>query len=373
MSSKPRILVLSASTGNGHTSAADAIVAQAQAMGLHAVHEDVLDFTSKGFRKWYRGGYETLVRRRPKMWGHLYRSSDRPRFNYYFQTGLDRKFCRPLAKIIRSHKPDWVICTHSLPQPALAQMRAQYPFRMGVVVTDLYVHRMWLRGKPDWFFVPQEYSRNILAQRLPSVKDQITVSGIPVHPVFESAPRKEDARAQLEIEDSAELALVSSGGIGGGPLLEAVEALRIQGLLVTVIAGRNDAMRTALKNRFQDDSRVNVLGHIDQATMAKHMAAADFLVAKPGGLTTFEALTVGLPFLVYWPFLIPGQEEGNADFLEECGAGVIARNINELESQANILKDPVLRDQMSRAAKAHAPSHSAEKIVQQIITLSSQE
>ncbi|MEZ5163479.1 MAG: hypothetical protein R2688_06955 [Fimbriimonadaceae bacterium] len=142
MSEKPRILVLSASTGNGHTSAADAIVAQAQAMGLHAVHEDVLDFTSKGFRKWYRGGYETLVRRRPKMWGHLYRTSDRPRFNYYFQTGLDKQFCRPLSKIIRSHKPDWVICTHSLPQPALARMRDQISFRMGVVVTDLYVHRM---------------------------------------------------------------------------------------------------------------------------------------------------------------------------------------------------------------------------------------
>ncbi|MEZ5163478.1 MAG: glycosyltransferase [Fimbriimonadaceae bacterium] len=231
----------------------------------------------------------------------------------------------------------------------------------------------WLRGKPDWFFVPQEYSRDILAQRLPGVKDKITVTGIPVHPVFESAPKKRRQRAQLGIDETADLALVSSGGIGGGPLLEAVEALRIQGLLVTVISGRNEAMRAALKNRFQDDPRVNVLGHIDQATMVKHMAAADFLVAKPGGLTTFEALTVGLPFLVYWPFLIPGQEEGNADFLEQCGAGVIARGIKELEQQAIKLKNPELRAKMSEAAKAHAPHHSAEKIVQQIIALSSQE
>ena len=70
-----KVIILSASTGNGHMSAAYAIEAELKKAGHDAKTVDVLDHTGKGFRGWYRGGYEVLVKKKPKLWGHLYKSS----------------------------------------------------------------------------------------------------------------------------------------------------------------------------------------------------------------------------------------------------------------------------------------------------------
>ena len=42
------------------------------------------------------------------------------------------------------------------------------------------------------------------------------------------------------------------------------------------------------------------------------MSIADFVVTKPGGLTSTESLVSGLPMVLINP--IPGQEEENAKF-----------------------------------------------------------
>lgn len=50
------------------------------------------------------------------------------------------------------------------------------------------------------------------------------------------------------------------------------------------------------------------------------MSIADFVVTKPGGLTSTESLVSGLPMVLINP--IPGQEEENAQFLESAGVGI---------------------------------------------------
>lgn len=352
----PRLLILSASTGNGHMSAAFAIAAEAERAGLVAVVIDVMDVTPDAFTSWYRGGYEKLVKDRPELWGHLYRSSDRPLFNYGFQTILDFTFTRRIRKIIEEMRPDWVVCTHSLPQPRLVPLRREFGFRMGIVVTDLYVHRMWLRGRPDAFFVPQEWTKEVLARRKPRLGSHCVVTGIPIHPVF-------GERRGERVWGGDRYAIVSSGGIGGGPLLEAVAVILGEGWRVRVVAGRNQAAFEALTDQFGGDERVEVFGHVDAAKMAQLMQESHLLVSKPGGLTTFESLASGIPFCVYWPFLIPGQEEGNATFLRDIGAGVIARDLDSLRLELGKLDDGTLQT-MSEAGLSQALPNAAAEIVQ---------
>ena len=339
-------------------SAAYAIEAEAKAAGLVAEVIDVLDFSPQGFTTWYRGGYEKLVKDRPAVWGHLYRSSDRPLFNFGFQTGLDYVFTKQIRRKIKEFKPDWVICTHSLPQPRLVPLRREFGFRMGIVVTDLYVHRMWLRGRPDYFFVPQEWSKNVLMRRLPKIGRHSVVTGIPIHPVFGEIKFERDW-------DGEKFALISSGGIGGGPLLGAVKAVREAGWSARVVAGRNEAAKEAIEREFGADQKVEVFGHIDHNKMAELMQTSHLLMSKPGGLTTFESLASGIPFMVYWPFLIPGQEEGNALFLKDCGAGVIVREESEISRVINSLtQDKLLK--MSESGKAQALPDAAKNIVDEL-------
>lgn len=334
--------------------------------GHQAKTVDVLDHTGKAFRGWYRGGYEVLVRRKPKLWGHLYKSSDKKRFNYWFQTGLDVAFVSKMRRFLAQERPDWVLCTHSLPQPILARWRPRLGFRMGIVVTDLYPQLMWLRGRPDWFFVPGEWSREILEQRSARAQGRITVTGIPVDPRFGERPDKLVAKPSVGLESNKRVVLVSSGGIGGGPIGGVVAELGSRpDVQFVVVCGRNEqALRAANAVACPN---VRVEGHVTTEKMVAYMHAADLIVAKPGGITTFEALASGLPFVVYDPFLIPGQEEKNAEFLVESGIGVRANDPTSLLQILNNLLDSGDRlAAMSSKALIHAKPNAAREIVEQL-------
>ena len=79
------------------------------------------------------------------------------------------------------------------------------------------------------------------------------------------------------------------------------------------------------------------------------MAAADLLIGKPGGLTTSEALAAGLPVAVVSPY--PLQEEANANFLLEHGAGLRLEPLTVTPYKLrNFFADDARRKAMRRAA-----------------------
>lgn len=374
-----RILVLSASTGNGHISAAKAIEAVCRQQGHHTKMVDALKYAPKPFQMWYGGGYELVVRRAPASWGMLYKVSDEPNLPYKVQTKMDYGFLAKLKRLLAEERPDWVVCTHSLPQPRLAELRKEFGFKMAIVVTDLYPHLMWLRGEPDWYFVPSEWSRDILEQRQPGSANITTVTGIPVHPVFSKTFSEDEIARATGRQPGKPIITLTSGGIGGGPFGEALRALLKldRPVHIEVICGRNEARRRDIERRvtklpYNSPVSVKVRGHISQEEMALRMHASEFLISKPGGLTTSECLAVGCPMLVYHPFLIPGQEEGNAEFLVQEGAGVEARTPEELVATVrDLLADPERLAKMRQIARSHGKPKAADDIVAQLNRLGS--
>lgn len=375
MPTKLDYLILSASTGNGHISAAKALEEECLDRGLSVRNEDVLDFTPKGFKAWYRGGYELLVKRAPDAWGDLYESSDKPGASYEFQTVLDKTFCKPIDEMMEQGQPRWVLCTHSLPQPRINAARPLDPGgRMAVVVTDLYPHLMWLRGEPDHFFVPSQWSAEKLAERHPASVGRTTVTGIPIAPVFARKLPVEEAKRAKGFDLERPLVLLTAGGIGAGPmrpiLVQLAESRRP--MQVVIVAGRNASARrrltlAALKLERPGDFDIQVLGHIKAPQMAGLMHACDLLVSKPGGLTTTEALAAGCPFLVADAFMIPGQEEGNAEFLVQEGIGVRAANPTETVLKLlDLVKEPERLADMRRRALLHAKPEAAKMIIDKL-------
>lgn len=359
-----KVLILSASTGNGHMSAAYAVEAELKAQGHDAKTVDVLDHTGRGFRGWYRGGYEILVRKKPKLWGHLYKSSDKKRFNYYVQTGLDLTFVSKMRRFMARERPDWVVCTHSLPQPMLARWRKRMGFKVAIVVTDLYPQLMWLRGTPDWFFVPGDWSKEILEKRYPRSKGRITVTGIPADARFAEPVSKPEARQEMNLDPNLPTILVTSGGIGGGPIGAVVSELKtLNGVQFVIVCGRSEQALAAAKDAAVG-SEIIVKGQVSTPEMATLMHAADMIVAKPGGITTFEALAAGVPFVVFDPFLIPGQEEKNAEFLVAEGIGVRVGDAARLKTEIQrLLADTSLLTTMSVNARKHSKVNASRDIV----------
>ena len=65
------------------------------------------------------------------------------------------------------------------------------------------------------------------------------------------------------------------------------------------------------------------------------MTVADILVTKPGGVTTAEALSKGLPMLIINP--LPGQEQNNTDFLIRQGVVHKADDVLDAVGKLNFL------------------------------------
>jgi len=68
------------------------------------------------------------------------------------------------------------------------------------------------------------------------------------------------------------------------------------------------------------------------------MAVSDIIVAKPGGLTISESLSMGLfPIFIT---AIPGQETKNAQVLAENSVGLLLNDVSSLKERISGLLDP---------------------------------
>ena len=339
---KRRVLILTASAGAGHNMAARALAEECQVLGIEVRVEDLMDLVHPAFRRWFQGGYETMVRKYPGFWGHLYRVSDRKLWCYWYQSFLDYVFCGVLRPILDEYQPSWVICTHSLPQPRLVPLRRKLGFQVAIVVTDLHPHLMWLRGKMDRYFVPADSTKEALAVRMPHSIGCTMVTGIPVNSVFSHPVGNSEPGT----------ALIAAGGIGGGPLAEATQAAVDAGYRCRVVTGGNEALRAQLTDRFGSNPRVEVVGKLTPAAMADSMANSALMISKSGGITTFECFAVGCPLIVYKPLMIPGQEELNAQWIAESGAGSLVDSADELtDVLKRLASDPKLLEGMRVQAR----------------------
>jgi processive 1,2-diacylglycerol beta-glucosyltransferase len=373
-----RVLVLSASAGAGHVRAAQALERAFAEIGeetgeqREVHHFDILNYTNKVFRHLYSKAYIDLVNKMPEVPGWFYDKLDKPWKNERRRLALDKLNTRSLVKLLREQQPDLIVCTHFLPAEIVSWLKAKERLssRQVIIVTDFDVHAMWLVHHYEHYFVAIEEARVYLeALGIPAAK--ITVSGIPIDPVFADVKNKREMRAKHGLAPDRTTILLSAGGFGVGSVDALIAALmplkhRAQ---VVAICGRNEELRKRLSKqaaRLKDNATVLVkpFGYTNE--MDELMTASDIVLGKPGGLTTSEALAKGLVFAIVNP--IPGQEERNSDHLLEAGAGIRCNNLPTLAYKLDqLLANPDRFSTMQNNARRMGRPNSAKEIVQQII------
>jgi processive 1,2-diacylglycerol beta-glucosyltransferase len=373
-----RVLLLSASAGAGHVRAAQALERAFAEIGeetgeqREVHHFDILNYTNKVFRHLYSKAYIDLVNKMPEVPGWFYDKLDKPWKNERRRLALDKLNTRSLVKLLREQQPDLIVCTHFLPAEIVSWLKAKERLssRQVIIVTDFDVHAMWLVHHYEHYFVAIEEARVYLeALGIPAAK--ITVSGIPIDPVFADVKNKREMRAKHGLAPDRTTILLSAGGFGVGSVDALIAALmplkhRAQ---VVAICGRNEELRKRLSKqaaRLKDNATVLVkpFGYTNE--MDELMTASDIVLGKPGGLTTSEALAKGLVFAIVNP--IPGQEERNSDHLLEAGAGIRCNNLPTLAYKLDqLLANPDRFSTMQNNARRMGRPNSAEEIVQQII------
>jgi processive 1,2-diacylglycerol beta-glucosyltransferase len=379
--SKPRrLLLLSVSAGAGHVRAAEALQAAALARGdVHVEHLDVLTVVSPTFRKVYGELYVGLIERHPAVWAQMYQRSDRAVDDAWaarLRRTLERLSTRGLRDAVDAARPDVVICTHFLPADLLARAAARghaVP-PVWVQVTDFDVHGLWLQPSSHnpagsqpirGYGVANHEVAFRVQEALPSMP--VVVTGIPIMPAFTAKLDRVSCAQALGLDPTLPTALVMTGGAGMTSGVAMVERLlRVPGAFqIIAIAGRNAAL---LKQYEQlaaaHPGKLLPLGFT--TTIERVMAACDWVVTKPGGLTTSECLALGLPMLLISP--IPGQEERNAQHLLEQGAAWLAMDATALEFRwrAWLAKPDALAPLRERARALGTP-HAAQHFLEHVL------
>jgi 1,2-diacylglycerol 3-beta-galactosyltransferase len=324
---QPRLLFIYSDTGGGHRSASEAIIDALQTHYAGEQRTEMVDifkmYAPFPFNR-LPDMYPGLVRR-PRGWKHTFRLVDSPRRVRFLQGAVWPYVRKAAYELVHRHPADLVVSVHPIPNASLFRALESLPGRRPpfvVVVTDLVsTHAFWFHRAADLTIVPTETARQ-RALDCGLSADRLKLVGLPVSARFSQVEESPEAiRARLGWPQDRPMVLLLGGGDGMGPIENAVQALSgaKPHIGLAVVTGRNLGLYERLRARSYPVPTF-VYGFVDQ--MPEMMRAAHVLFSKAGPGTISEALNVGLPIVLY--SYLPGQEEGNVDYVTEHGAGVWA-------------------------------------------------
>ena len=320
-----RVLILYASVGLGHMRAGEALrSAFAHCQPGQVELADVLDYANPFFREVYRRSYLQMTDKLPALWSYVYEKTDREmsRFTSLIHGLANRIGVWRLRRFLREYAPSIIICTHFLPVEVLAarNARACLPQPLYCVLTDYAAHAIWAYKNVDGYFVATEQTRAQLIKRGVAA-ELIRVKGIPIDPSLTLPKVCSEARAAQGLAQDRPVVTLFGGGISTRHVRIIITELLQSGIhgTLVVVAGRNCGLQAELSDLHGTEKlALRILGFVDYVDDL--VVASDVVITKAGALVISEVLGRGRPMIIIDP--IPGQEEGNVDYLVTVGAAI---------------------------------------------------
>ena len=331
---KYTVLLLSAPIGSGHRLAAEALKqVLSNNPEVEVVHGNVFDFFPHFLGSTFLRCYLWILGCCPWLYELAYKWGNSQGGSLWLRGLINRSLAWLGGGYLRRVQPDAVIATHATPAGIMCYYKQKHPeVFLGAVVTDFTVHKWWLCEGVDAYFVADAR----LKERI-TVPAQVEAFGIPVRQELQGNDYAA-CRAQYGWDKEEKVCLVMGGGEGLLPMeemLAALTAAHIDKLRLVAITGHNEKLAHKLQQRFAmhnlqaskstDKNTGNTSNPVEiygfREDVPQMLAGADMIITKAGGLTCAEVLASGLELLLYKP--LPGQEQGNANFLQaHYGASV---------------------------------------------------
>lgn len=317
-----RVLILTASYGEGHNAAARALAAAFdRSRGTEtAIVADCFALASPRVNAIARRVYLSLINDAPRVWSRVYDWIDRSNL-VQRRLSFFRREIRVLAELIARERPTAICCTYPLYAfflESLAQNGVTVPPVFNVVTDSISIHSLWWRAPCTGWFLPNADSADVLLEAgiHPAA---VHVCGFPVPAFFA------DQAAVLCPPDLAAgatprvLQIINSGTRDAVAI--ARKLLLETDWEITCAVGRDEQLRARLTQlAARRKGPAKILGWTDQIPhlLMTHHA----VVSKAGGATTQEAIAALCPMVVNQ--IVPGQEEGNYELLRRHRAGALA-------------------------------------------------
>ena len=361
-----KVLFLTVSTGQGHTSSAKAVEGCLKAHGIETHFLDVYGYVNPVLEKAMSDFYLFASGKTPKLYGKCYDKEDQGKTNFVQAVAnFNRAIKNKIAKYIRLNQIDGVICTHLFAGQIMTLLKEKVQTVNIGIVTDYTIHPKWETTDLDYYVIADK-SLTHLAEKKGLAKEKLLPFGIPVDLKFSKRQDKAKVKKKLGFGEKP-LIFVMMGSMGYGNISSVLEEIDTSGIdcEVAVACGNNKKSKLRIE-RMRHHLKFYVYGFINNVD--EMMDAADCIVTKPGGLSVTESLAKELPMIFMDP--IPGQEDRNVEFLVNNGVGLNVSKSYSLGSALNLFfGDPLRREQIEAAIHRLSKPYAARDISDFILSL----
>ncbi len=330
------ILLLTAGFGDGHNTAARNVAAGlirlAPEQKLKII--DVCDAAHPVISPLNKAGYQFIITHAPSIWKRIFDQAGKVKFTSG-EPGMFFGLQRALDEILKREKPTALVITYLVYSGLLENLRKtgrKVPPIFTVVTDSITVHPAWMLGPSDRYFVADEDTKKSLAG-LGAKPEDIVVSGFPVSLDF---MEKADTPVSMNGKPGSMIYLPSTNVSHAARTLEAIRPLVAKGARLTLPLGKHKNRLYHTVTRYMDSipgADIVPLGWTNQ--IPRLLQTHDLAICKAGGAILHEALAATCPAII--DYVVPGQEEGNAELQTRHDCGVTTSTPEETGVQAERL------------------------------------
>lgn len=358
-----KILILAVPIGAGHMKAAKAINQAIMEKNPEATvrFENCFKWVHPVYGNTYKEIYDYAQKKGRRLLKFLYGGVGVKTGSSNFLYKAHKVLAHRFRKLLDEYKPDYILCTHFSPGYFSALYKNDYIYKIGIVVTDYYVHPHWVNTELDHYFIPHEF----LTEQIMSYgvkKEQIFPFGIPVALELEKEIDKNAARKRFGLSKQRISTTVMGSRVFGGEWFEIVRELVDFDYDLRVLCGDNKEVMGRIKN-LKGKSNLSTYGMVER--IHELIATTDILITKAGGITTTEATKAG-PCLLFANSIV-GLEDKNEDFLISNNAALKLTKENAKSVMSDLLSHPEKITEMRKNLKKIGKRGTAINIAEVIL------
>jgi len=375
-----KVLILSASTGEGHNSSGKAILEAMLQQGIDAEMKDLIAIVSE---KASRRVSKTYVKSTEghNVFSKIYAFAQWVSAN--LNQGrrspiylLNSIYWRKIYRFIEAGHYDAVISVHLFAAEVLTAVKRRGKLRIPAffVMTDYTLHAFLNDTDLDYYIIPHEDLIPLYVSQ--GFKfDHIFPIGIPVDTEkFTNRQPKPEARQQVAEQLGFKLKanegnwyLVMSGSMGfgnmSGLMREFIKRIGKNDRVICV-CGRNERNLRTVQRDFAKEGRVVPVGYTDKVSLL--MDACDVVLSKPGGITTTETIIKNIPLIHTAP--IPGIESENAEFCHERNMSFHSNKpVEQVEAAIRLATDKEVREAMLESQRRNSEPQTCKFIIDLVV------
>lgn len=322
------ILIISSNyTGHGHKSITEALCESFEE--YNDVNIKVVDGFSLGGNTLLKIGksYGPITRTSESLWELIWELSSvkAALVDEAFQLLIENNF----IDLLKEAKPDLILSVHPNFNGSIINILEKYNYKVPFTtfIADLVsIYPLWADPRADYIISPTEEAKEKSIEH-GVAEEKIKVLGFPVRSRFcKSVEENKECN-----EDEPLKCLIMSGGEGSGNMRKIAEILLDNfNCIVQIAAGRNKRLKNRLEETLVEKygDRVKIYGFMEN--IQDLMIASDIAFTRGSPNVMMEAVSCNVPLVITGA--LPGQEEGNPDFMQKHNLGVVCTKAKDIKN-----------------------------------------